>query len=226
MPISRRVSLIILLAGLILFLGLLFSRFLLDNVVTPVALVVWVLWRFIRSADQALYWNLLIFSALSYAFIHIVRRTQAPPSFEQTQPSELDVTQEHIKNWWTSIRLTSDATDKFNLLKRNLGEMLAAMYAIKKPEVPPFEIYAAMQRRQIPLPEPIYTFLFPAQPYGAGRSLRKILHAIWQFPIKRVRRWTGQDKVEYHHSIEEVIRFMESTMETKHGDEPNNTYHH
>jgi hypothetical protein len=226
MNITGRTSLIILLVGLFLFLGFLFSSFILENFVTPVALVVWLFLRMLRGVDQAIYWNLLILSAMGYACIRFVRRTQKPPVFEQTRPSDSDVTREHINYWWTSIRLTGDETDRFNLLKRNLGEMVATMYAAKQPEVPPFEIYDAMKRRRIPLPEHIHAFLFPADPSGAGRSFRQILHAILQIPGKWVRRWTGQDVVDYYHSVEEVIRFMESAMEIKHGDELIDTHPH
>ena len=226
MTISRRASLIILLAGLFLILGLLFSRFVVDNVVMPVALVLWLIWRFIRSVDQTLYWSLLIFSALGYALICFVRRTEAPPAFEQTQPSDLDVTREHIHYWTTSIQLTREQRGKINLLKRNLGEMLATMYAEKQSEVAPFEFYAALKRGQIPLPENIHAFLFPAEPSGGGRSFRQILHTIRQIPGNHIRRWTGRDVDEYYHSIEAVILFMESAMETKHDDKQFDTHHY
>jgi len=226
MTISRRAFLIILLAGLFLLLGLLFSRFVLDNVVMPLALVLWLFWRFIRSVDQALYWILLIFSALGYAFISFIRRTEAPPAFEQTQPSDLDVTREHINYWRTSIRLTREQRGKINLLKRNLGEMIATMYSEKQSEVAPFEFYAALKRGQIPLPEHIHAFLFPADPSGAGRSFRQILHTLRQIPGNQIRRWTGQDVEEYYHSIEAVILFMESAMEPKHENGHFETHDH
>ncbi len=218
MTVSRRALLIGLLAGLLLLLGLLFSRFVLDNVITPVALVFWVVWRLIRSVDQALYWNLLFFAAVGYAILFFVRRTESPPDYERLQPSEPDFLRERIKYWRTSIELTREQPDKLNLLKRNLGEMLASMYAAKQTEIAPYEFYAALQRGQIPLPDHIHAFLFPEESRGAGRSFRKMLHALLQIPGKQVRRWTGQEVTEYYHSIEEVIQFMETTMETRHDD--------
>jgi hypothetical protein len=215
-----------LLVGLVLLLGFLFPSFVMDNFVTPVALVLWLFWRIVRSVDQTIYWGWLIFSALVYAIIRFVRRIQAPAAFEQTRPSDLGVTLERVIYWRRSIHLTRDEIEKFNFVKRNLGKMLVTMYASKQPEVVPFEIHAALEQREIPLPEHIYAFLFPAEPSGARRSFRQILLTLKQIPRKRVRHWTGRDVAEYYQSIEEVITFMESALETKHGDEHFDTHHH
>jgi hypothetical protein len=226
MKIPRRASRIALLLGLFLFLGVLFPSFIVDNFVTPVALVLWLFWRILRSVDQGIYWSLLIFSVLGYAFVRLFRLAQDPAILEQTLPSDSNAALEQINSWRISIRLTSDETEKFNSLKRKLGQMLVTMYASKQPETAPFEIYAALQRHQIPLPEHIDAFLYPAEPSGARRSLKQVLHTIRDAPRKRVRRWTGRDVAEYYQSIEDVISFMESSLELKHGDEHFDTHHH
>jgi hypothetical protein len=185
----------------------------------------WLFWRIVRSVDQTLYWGLLIFSAVIYAFIRFARRTQASAAFEQIQPSDLGVTLERVKYWRTSIHLTRDEIEKFNFLKRNLRTMLVTVYASQQPGMAPFEIHAALKQRQIPLPEHIYAFLFPAESSGSRRSFKQVLQTIRDIPRKRVRQWTGRDVAEYYQSIEEVISLMESALETKHGDEHFDTHH-
>ena len=216
MKLTRRTLLIILLLGLVLPAGVLFRAFLLDNFVRPVALVLWLIWRVLLSIDQKIYWSLLIFTALFYIFIHLARRlaenqTTAPPP-------DSNLTLDTVDFWRTSIGLTSDENVRVNILKQNLGEMLASMYASRQNEASHWEVYEALQQGKIPLPEHIYSFLFPPKPLEGKRTFRQILQTIRQAPGRWVRQWTGSAAADYHRSIEEVLTFMESSMEIKHDD--------
>ncbi len=226
MKISKRMSLMMLFLGLFALLVIVFPTFILDNFVTPIALVLWLFWRILLSADQNIYWGLLILWAGIYAFARLSRLAQESIAGEQTSPPDTNAALEHVNYWRMSIHLTRDEIEKFNSLKRNLNKILITLYASRQPDIAPFEIHAALKQRRIPLPEPVYAFLFPAEPSGARRSFRQILHTLKQIPGRRVRRWTGQDVAEYYQSIEDVIRFMESALETQHGDEHFDTEHH
>lgn len=112
--------------------------------------------------------------------------------------------------------LTSDEIDQDNFLKRSLGDMLAGLYAVKQPGTASFVIHAALKRQQLPLPEQIYGFLFPTERSGPVGFLKQVLLNIRQTPGKWICRWTRRDVAEYHRSIDEVITFMETSMEIRH----------
>jgi hypothetical protein len=215
MNITRRTSLIILLLGLSLLLGILFHSFILDNIIKPIALVFWVFRRILLSVNQKIYWSLLIFSALMIVFF---RLTQSSPDEEPPMTSSSNATLEEINSWRISIRLTGNEIEKFNILKENLGWTLASLYASSQPGKAQWEIYEAMKLQQISLPIPIYDFLFPGEPDDGKRPFRQILQIIRRAPGKWARRRTGHDLAEYYRSIEAVLIFMESLKETNHGD--------
>jgi hypothetical protein len=122
---------------------------------------------------------------------------------------------EQIIHWRTSIRLTDFNLDQSDSLKRNLINMLAAIYASKQFRAVPYEVYDALEQRQIPLPEPVYTFLFPAKPAGAKLSIKQRLRRWRDMPRRQIRRWTGREKAEYYQMLEQVLKFMEAVMENE-----------
>jgi hypothetical protein len=215
MKITRRISLIIILLGFSILLGILFHSFILDNVIKPVALVFWVFRRILLSVDQKIYWGLLIFSALAVVFF---RLTRLSPYEEPPPPPASNTVLREINSWRTLIWLTGSEIEKFNTLKQDLGWTLVSLYALHQPEKAQWEIYEAIKQQQIPLPLSIYDFLFPGEPSGGKRSFRQILQIIWRAPRKWARRSTGRDLAEYYQSIESVITYMESLKETKHDD--------
>gem|GEM_PF-1695085 len=216
MKISRRAVLIIaLILGPFLLISFSFPAFVQDNFVKPIALVLLLGWRIVQSIDQRIYWFALVFAVLLYALIRLYRLFQVPNTFEQTQSPDSNAALEQINYWWTSIRLTEFEVDQADGLKRNLINMLTAIYASKQFHAMPYEVYGALEQRQIPLPEPVYAFLFPAQPFGAKRSIKQALRRWRDMPRRQIRRWTGREKAEYYQMLEQVLKFMEAVMENE-----------
>ena len=222
---SRRIFLISLILGLILLAGLLFPSFIQDNFVTPIALVLWLFWRILQSIDQKIYWVLLVFSVVTYFVARLYRWIQEPPALEITSPSGSNATLERINQWKLSIRLMTIETSTSSVLEDSLGKMLAALYASKQSEAVQYEIYDALKRRQIPLPESVYTFLFPDESAGAKWSVKRLLQAIRDAPRKRIRRWTGREEADYYRALGQVIEFMESVLEHKYADDNFDAHH-
>jgi hypothetical protein len=223
--ISRRVLIIALILGLFLLIGFTFPSFIQDNFVTPIALVLLLGWRIVQSIDQQIYWFVLIFAVALYAFIRLYRLFQVPDTFEQTQSPDLNTALEQINYWWTSLRLTDFRCDRSRGLQRSLAHMLAASYASKQLHVTQYEVYDALEQRQLPLPEPIYTFLFPAQSASAKRSIKQMLRDWRDMPHRQIRRWTGREKAEYYQLLEQVLKFMESVMENDDDDQRYDAHH-
>jgi hypothetical protein len=227
MKISGRQSLLLLLLLVFLFLGILFRSYFLDYLVRPVAILVWYIWRILTSVDQAIYWGILVFSALTYTFISIIlRRLRGLAPLEPTPSSGSNATLENVRYWRTTILVTQDEIEKSNILKRDLGKMLAAMLASKQAGTSNWQVYNALKLHQIPLSEPIYAFLFPDESSGPRRNIKQILKNIWQTPRSWIRRWTHRDVMEYYQSIDQVIAFMESSMEIQYDAKPINTLNH
>jgi len=226
LKISRRTVLIIAISlGLFLLVGFSFPSFVQDNFITPIALVLWLGWRILQSIDQQIYWVMLIFAVVIYCLIRLFRWVQGVETVEQTQALHANAALEQISYWRTSIRLTGFKIDSANSLERNLAKMLAALYASKQLHVAPHEIYSALEQRQMPLPEPVYAFLFPAQSSGAKRSFQQILRNLRDMPRKRIRHWTGREKAEYYQLLDQVLKFMESVMENEHDDQHFDAHH-
>jgi hypothetical protein len=201
--------------GPFLLISFSFPDFVQDNFVRPIALVLLLGWRILLSIDQRIYWFALVLAVMLYALIRLYRLFQAPDTFEQTQSPDSNSTLEQISHWQTSIRLTDFNLDQSDSLKRNLINMLAAIYASKQFRAVPYEVYGALEQRQIPLPESVYTFLFPAKPSGAQLSIKWLLHNLRNMPRKQIRRWTGREKAEYYQMLEQVLKFMEAVMENE-----------
>ncbi|HSD85420.1 MAG TPA: hypothetical protein VLG46_16270 [Anaerolineae bacterium] len=178
-----------------------------------------------QSIDQQVYWLVLIWAVVIYCLIRLYRWIHGVETFEQAHSSDLNAALEQISYWRTLIHLTDFKIDPSSSLERSLAKMLAALYASQQLHVAPHETYSALEQRQMPLPEPVYTFLFAAPSSGAKRSLKQILRNLRDFPRKQIRRWTGREKAEYYQVLEQVLEFMESVMEKEHDDKHFDAYH-
>jgi hypothetical protein len=207
---GRRV-LILALVGLLLLLAFLFRAFLLENLVRPLALVLWMIWQFFLSFDQRVIWSLLIFAVLIYLSIRLSR--QALADNKPALAPDAHLTLANIEYWRTFILLTADEKAQINILKQNLVEMLVAMYTARQPDTPLWEVTEALRQRQIPLPDNIYTFLFPSRPVTGRLSSRQVLQNLRRLPARWFRPWSGRAVAEYYRSIDEVLTFMEASLE-------------
>ncbi len=226
MKISRRTVLISAsILGLFLLAGFSFPSFVQDNVIMPIALVLWLGWRVLRSVDQQVYWITLILAVVIYALVRLSRSLQEVDAVEQARPLDSNAALEQINYWRTSLRLTSFEIDAANSFERNLAKMLADLYASQQLHVAPHEIYSALERREMPRPDPVYTFLFPPPSSGAKRSIKQRIRRLRDIPRKQIRRWTGREKAEYYQSLDQVLKFMESVVENEHDDQRFDTHH-
>ena len=212
----RRTTLILLLLGIILLLAFVFRLFLLENFIKPVALVFWLVWRVLQSFDQGVVWSLLILAAVFYLIIRLAGLELADP--KPVLVLDANLTLANIGFWRTFILMTADEKARVNILKQNLVEMLVAMYTSRQPDTPVWEVTEALRQRQIPLPEHIHTFLFPPLPPTGRPSFRQVLQTLRGLPARWSRQLSGRALAEYYRSIDEVLNFMESSLEINHDD--------
>jgi hypothetical protein len=223
MNTPRRIAWLLVILGLGLFLGILFRGFIFTNLVMPIALVLWLLWRVVQSVHQALYWGLLILAGGGLAFYRLVQITGA--AGDEPLPAPVDVYVKSVHYWRTSILATDSGSVTSTTLKRNLGRLLVSVYASKYPEARPYDLFEALRSRELPMPPRVHTFLFPEEASPAGPWWQRGLERLAEAPRRWIRQSTGRDRAEYYRAMEETLKFMEDLMEIKHADEFKPTDH-
>lgn len=216
MKLSRRTAWLLILLGVGLFLGLIFRAFILTNVVVPIAALLLLFWRLLLSVHQMVYWGLVIGLAVGLIFYRLI---QVAGHLEEPSAPVPDSVLKSVDDWRIWLRLASDEGPSTARLKQELRHKLVAMYAAKQPEVATFVIYEALRSRQLPLPDKVYNLLFGDEMQETELSWRQRLEWLAGKPGKWLRHWTGRDKADYYQAVEEVLTFMESFMEIKHGDD-------
>jgi hypothetical protein len=213
MRISRRVVIGILFIVIFLLLGIFFWPFILDNIINPTALVIWLLIRmFILSIDQKYYWGAIIIVVFVMLFRLLAQELITDPSGDSPTANEAI---SNIAHWRSIFIIADDGVRDEKFLKQKLINLLLSFYASKQHTSTNYLLYEALQRGELPLPEHIFTFLFPYEPEKSKRPLSKLLQSIRTAPRKWMRRWTGQETAEHYEMIDEVLRFIETSMEMK-----------
>jgi hypothetical protein len=213
----------------ILFVGLLFWPFILNEIITPISLAIWVLVRiFVLSVDQEYYWAAIILIAAIFLYLRLL-----PPSHPTIPPGDsqhLNETMRTLDYWRSLLNLIDHRVQDDEMLKKELARLLLSLYATKQHTLADFRLYDALQQGEIPLPEQIYAFLFPKEPQPVGRSfianIRRLVQSIRNTPRKWIRRWTGQETAERHRLIDETLCFLETSLEMKNDDGKFNPHQH
>jgi hypothetical protein len=206
----------ILLIVLVLLFGLFFWPFVLDEIITPIALTAWLFLRiFVLSIDQNCYWGAIIFIAAVFLFRLLFDGPTPDPPGDFLNAND---TLRTIEYWRSRFTLANPGAYDDKALKRELIHLVASLYASKQRSSPSFRFYDALQWGEIPLPDHIYTFLFPEEPQETGWAFEKLMQSVRETPRKWIRRWTGQETREYHRMIDEILSFMEASLEVENDD--------
>lgn len=200
----------------ILFIGMLNWTFVLNEIIMPVSLVTWLFLRIlVLSIDQQYYWAALIIAVLYFLYRLIPQDQSTESSWETGNENE---TIKSIENW-RGLFIAEESNIRGGIiLKANLTHMIVSLYATKLHTSPDYKLLDSLRSGEIHLPKNIHVYLFPEEPQKPGRSLRKWLKAIWIFPRQWMRRFTGQEKAEHYRMINEVLSFLENSLEMKDDD--------
>jgi hypothetical protein len=104
--------------------------------------------------------------------------------------------------------------------------MVASIYTSNPRGSASFEAYNALKQRRIALPDHIHTFLFPDESAGPKRFWKKALEWIQQAPRGWLRKWTRRDVAEYRQAIDEVLTFVETSLEMNDDNGTNDSLKH
>jgi hypothetical protein len=201
---ASRFALFFFILGLILFLGLVFSGWVLPNIIQPAVEAVWLFLRiFILSVDQEYYWYLLSiagFMWLIYRFTH--RATPVIPAENILRNETLS----NLNSWQKALILSKHDGSERSVARRKIFKLLISHYEARQQNSTQLEIRQALEQRQLPLPDSVYIFLFPPEPQAPRRPS---LHAVYQVFLLWYHQITGQEDVEFNQMIDELIDFME-----------------
>lgn len=212
---SKRFVLAFLIAALVVFLGLLFWPFVLNNIIQPTALVLWLLIRIlVLGIHQKYIWYAVIFAAV-LLLLRILRQTQSQVPSRASFETNTTIT--NISYWRGLLLYNGQDIMEDKALKRQLAHLLTALYALKQGVSNDFRMYDDLQQGTIPLPWNIHAFLFPPEPVSGG-PLKKYFQSIQKIPRRWIRQWTGQEKAEHHKMIDEVLNFVETSLEINSDD--------
>jgi len=216
MNTSRRVVLLFLIAAIVLFLGMLFWPFIVNNIIQPAALVVWLLLRIlVLSIHQKYFWYALIF----VAFILLIRfLPREQPDIRSDAYPETNTAIVNIGYWRSLFIFYGQNVRDEKTLKRELTHLVTSLYASKQTTSSHWGIHEALQQGQIPLPENIRTILFSQEPPVSGGPLKTFFLSVRETLRRWIRQWTGQEKTEHYRMIDEVLNFLETSLELNHDD--------
>lgn len=216
MTTSKRVVLSLLVAAVILFLAMLYWPLVVNNILRPTALVLWLLLRIlVLSIHQKYFWYAMIFAAFIVLF-RVLPQEQTEVQSEAY--GETNAALINIGYWRGLFVYNGQSVQDQKNLKRQLAHLLTSLYASKQGTSSNFRLEEALQQGRIPLPENIHTFLFLPETPAASGPLKRFLHSIRKTPRKWIRQWSGQEKAEHFQMIDEVLSFMEASLEVKNDD--------
>jgi hypothetical protein len=202
---------------MVLLSGMVFWPFILNEVIKPISLAAWLLLRiFVLSIDQKYYWAGIIFAGFVLLY-RLLLPEETPVSSEIY--GEPNKTINTIDYWRRLIIPTKRSSHDENILKRELAHLMVALYKTKQRTPVEYRMYEALERGGIPIPERIRAYLFPAEPQKSRRSITSFFQSIQKAAGVWIRWWTGQESAEHYQMVDEVLRYMEISLEMKNDDE-------
>jgi hypothetical protein len=213
---SKRVVLFLLIAAIGLFLGLLFWPFLLNNIIRPTVLVVWLLLRIlVLSIHQKYIWYVAVFLSFILLFRFLPQEQAEVQPFSSRERNTVLI---NIGSWRNLFVYKGQNTREEETLKQELTYLLTSLHASNQSASNNSGMRDALQKGEIPLPGNIHAFLFSQELPASGGLLRRFFQSIRKTPRQWMRQWTGQEKAEHFQMIDEVLILMETSLEITNDD--------
>jgi hypothetical protein len=196
--------------GLGLMLGLLFPQFLLTQVLLPASTAVWLLLRlFVLSIDQEVYWWGLVAAVVMIAAVRLMPALYVPLRAAAPPPAG-----DAVDRWRNSILLNIRSSADADTLRRDMAWLLTEMYSSHGGPAP-YEIREELAAGRIPLPPPVHAFLFASPEPPARSAARRVRSAALALRTWSDRR-TGKEMARYLRAVDDVLTFMETSLEMTH----------
>jgi hypothetical protein len=212
MKLSRGTFALVISLGALFLIGVLFEPFVVDKILVPIAAAIWLLLRiFVFSVDQKYYWFVLLVVGFPFVLCRAINLlSYRLRSTRMDRSPDASVALMSAEVWRNSIALAAGGKEARTALKHELGRVLVSLYTFRRSGSAYFEVYEPLRQGKIPLPEGVHAFIF-----AKGSSVRKLNR--WQ-SIRLAaqnwfRKWTGREAAECHLAVDEVLDFMEASLE-------------
>lgn len=192
-------------------LAISFRSFLMINIIEPIAILLWAFWRIITSVNQNIYWAILVIfcSALMIYLVPAGDSNSLSPAYNYMQRSQGRV--EYWQSLFTNALMEKDGVGN---LHSNLKELLISIID-QEERSSPMNSERLISLGQAPLPISVHSFLFPPKGKHEMFSGDYQIQLLFLTP-KRFRVWVRKFIQPNNTSIDEVLKWMETTMEISH----------
>jgi len=200
--------------GCLLALAIIFRSFFMDNILRPVALIFWLVWRLISSVNQNFYWGMVIAVCL-----FLVIRLLPPESPQIQGDSEKDQpkTVNGYFSWLSAFAGALSSLPELENLKEKLVDLFVSVVH-QTDRVASKEAKELFKSGQFPISESGRSFL--SSETGFRRTLLytlKLRSAL--FMIALLKRKGSKIPKIIHQPIDEFLSLMEEKAEIKHGNQ-------
>jgi len=195
---------------LIVFVSLVvtFRSFLWINIIEPIALLCWAVWRIISSVNQQIYWMILIVICTILVFrLFLSGKTYFPQSayYETYKPPN------RVEYWQTLLKDATLGKKENEDLHDNLKQLLIGILA-EDERSDSLDFDEIVAEGQVTLPLALHRLLGPRK---EKRKLFSIIHQQNLIPItpRWLRRWVMKFFPRDNTLIDETLKWMEAELE-------------
>ena len=216
-----RYLLLVLFLGAPLLLGLGFPQFTREVIVLPAATAVWIFLRlFVLSVHQQVFWWGAIALAVLAAFGAFHPKAAA---FVRVPPAHADPARDRAGDWRDALRVHLLAETDEDSFRRDLMWLFTTMYCSRHQGKAKHQVRDDILEHRIPIPDSIYMSLFfSPRPVPRKSLMRHPVQRLRQMSgslRRKIRRWirrhTGRETANRARAIDEVLSFMETTLEMR-----------
>ena len=195
---------------LILFVSLVvsFRSFLMINIIEPIALMCWAVWRIVSSVDQNALWIILIvFCSILFIYLFLSGKDNITSSAYHDTYNSLN----RVDYWRTQIKNAALGKKENDELRDNLKELLITVI-VREERSDSTDLEEIVEKGQVSLSLAAHQFLFSPKGKREIFSITHQLKAILLAP-RWLRKWTMKLIRQDNTSIDEIIRLMEAELE-------------
>jgi hypothetical protein len=188
------------------------------SVVTPLALLAWLLLRlFVLSVDQQVWWLAATF-AVPALLVLALRRPPGPGLVEEAGPQ---APVHPLESWRRLLEQEARGVRERRLMGWDgLAQLLVSLVALERRVPADYLVHEALRSGRLPLPPAVHAFAFPPAPARPARWPGRLLSRLRAAPRRALRRLTGRELQERRQGIAAVLAYLEDSLELTPHDDP------
>jgi hypothetical protein len=194
-----------------LLAGIIFHDFVFVNLLKPLALVLWALFRLLAVVDQRVYWSGLIFALFCFILTKLPSKKQPVKRFPDPNPESF---QSDYTVWRQSLSAGLVATEQRDVIRSQLKELVISAMSVDT-RTDPLEVRAKLESGELKLPDNVAQVVL-ATSQQVERPLIFVIERMNRWIYRLVPGWMPREAAAYLNSIEETLQWIENTLEMTH----------